>query len=181
LNAASRPAAECTPILTVPDKTPMRAVPAASPKDTVQSAVLGRLDRLEPAWRDILRRAAVIGPEFSLGILAQLVGSHVDLDETISVLEELGFITQIRDESQSVFAFKHVIIQNVAYETLLLKQRREKIALFHFIVHLYHNTSSELHASGRAPLRVLTAAITVSQPRESTFAFNSDRGDGSPL
>jgi hypothetical protein len=32
-----------------------------------------------------------------------------------------------------------------------------------------------------SPLRVLTAGITVSQPRESTFAFNSDRGDGSPL
>jgi predicted ATPase len=107
----------------------MRAVPAAAPKDTVQSAVLGRLDRLEPAWRDILRRAAVIGPEFSLGILAQLVGSHVDLDETISVLEELGFITQIRDESQSVFAFKHVIIQNVAYEIVAQTTPRENCAV----------------------------------------------------
>jgi class 3 adenylate cyclase/tetratricopeptide (TPR) repeat protein len=100
-------------------------MPTVGIPDTVQSAVLGRLDRLEPAWRDILRRAAVIGREFSLSILSRLVGSDIDLNEIISELEELGFVTQIRDEPQSVFAFKHVIIQNVAYETLLLKQRRE--------------------------------------------------------
>jgi class 3 adenylate cyclase/tetratricopeptide (TPR) repeat protein len=100
-------------------------MPALGIPDTVQSAVLARLDRLEPAWRDILRRAAVIGREFSLSILSRLVGSDTDLDGIISELEELGFVTPVRDEPQSVFAFKHVIIQNVAYETLLLKQRRE--------------------------------------------------------
>ena len=100
-------------------------MPTVGIPDTVQSAVLGRLDRLEPAWRDILRRAAVIGREFSLSILSRLVGSDIDLDAIISELEELGFVTPVRDEPQSVFAFKHVIIQNVAYETLLLKQRRE--------------------------------------------------------
>jgi class 3 adenylate cyclase/tetratricopeptide (TPR) repeat protein len=100
-------------------------MPAMGIPDTVQSAILGRLDRLEPAWRDILRRAAVIGREFSLSILARLVGSDIDLDGIISELEELGFVTPVRDEPQSIFAFKHVIIQNVAYETLLLKQRKE--------------------------------------------------------
>jgi class 3 adenylate cyclase/tetratricopeptide (TPR) repeat protein len=100
-------------------------MPAVDIPNTVQSAVLARLDRLEPAWRDILRRAAVIGREFSLSILSRLVGSDIDLDGIISELEELGFVTPVRDEPQSVFAFKHVIIQNVAYETLLLKQRRE--------------------------------------------------------
>ncbi len=100
-------------------------MPTVDIPDTVQSAVLGRLDRLEPAWRDILRRAAVIGREFSLSILSRLVGSDIDLDAIISELEELGFVAPVRDGAQSVFAFKHVIIQNVAYETLLLKQRRE--------------------------------------------------------
>ena len=100
-------------------------MPTVGIPDTVQSAVLGRLDRLEPAWRDILRRAAVIGREFSLSILSRLVASDTDLDGIISELEELGFVTPVRDEPHSVFAFKHVIIQNVAYETLLLKQRRE--------------------------------------------------------
>src|SRR5262245_57055970 len=100
-------------------------MPTVGIPDTVQSAVLARLDRLDPAWRDILRRAAVIGREFSLSILARLVGSDIDLDEIISGLEEHGFVMSVRDEPQSVFAFKHVIIQNVAYETLLLKQRKE--------------------------------------------------------
>jgi len=100
-------------------------MPTVGIPDTVQSAVLARLDRLEPAWRDILRRAAVIGREFSLSILSRLVASDIDLEVAISELEELGFVTPVRDEPHSIFAFKHVIIQNVAYETLLLKQRRE--------------------------------------------------------
>ncbi|HEY7663733.1 MAG TPA: AAA family ATPase [Xanthobacteraceae bacterium] len=100
-------------------------MPAVGIPDTVQSAVLARLDRLEPAWRDILRRAAVIGREFSLSVLSRLVDADVDLEGIISELEELGFVAPVRNGAQSMFAFKHVIIQNVAYETLLLKQRRE--------------------------------------------------------
>jgi class 3 adenylate cyclase/tetratricopeptide (TPR) repeat protein len=102
-----------------------KPLPSIGIPDTVQSAVLGRLDRLEPSWRDILRRAAVIGPEFSLAVLMRIVGSEVDLHQTISELEELGFVAQLRDEPESVFVFKHAIIQAVAYETLLLKQRRD--------------------------------------------------------
>jgi class 3 adenylate cyclase/tetratricopeptide (TPR) repeat protein len=102
-----------------------RSMPTVGIPETVQSAVLARLDRLDPAWRDILRRAAVIGREFPMSILSRLVASDVNLDGIIWELEELGFVTQVHDEPQSVFAFKHVIIQNVAYETLLLKQRRE--------------------------------------------------------
>ena len=48
-------------------------MPTLGIPDTVQSAILARLDRLEPAWRDILRRAAVIGREFSLSVLSRLV------------------------------------------------------------------------------------------------------------
>jgi class 3 adenylate cyclase/tetratricopeptide (TPR) repeat protein len=92
--------------------------------DTVQNVVLRRLDRLSPDWRETLRRAAVIGREFSQLILEELVGSEVDLDGTLAELEELGFVRLLRDKPHSVFSFKHVIIQNVAYETLLLKQRR---------------------------------------------------------
>jgi class 3 adenylate cyclase/tetratricopeptide (TPR) repeat protein len=100
-------------------------MPALSIPDTVQNVVLRRLDRLNPDWREILRRAAVIGREFSQMILEELVDSEVDLNATLAELEELGFVRLLRDKPHSVFSFKHVIIQNVAYETLLLKQRRD--------------------------------------------------------
>ena len=106
--------------LSLPQLMPTVGIP-----DTVQSSVLARLERLEPVWRDILCRAAVIGREFPLSILSGLVGSDIDLNAIISELEELGFVAPVRDGAQSAFAFKHVIIQNDAYETLLLKQRRE--------------------------------------------------------
>ncbi len=102
-----------------------RPMPTLGIPDTVQSVVLRRLDHLEPSQREILRRAAVIGTEFSLSILARIVDPAIDLDETISKLRTLDFVTQVRDEPQPVLAFKHAIMQEVAYETLLLRQRRE--------------------------------------------------------
>ncbi len=93
--------------------------------ETVQRAVLQRLDRLQPVWRETLRRASVIGREFSLSILGRLVATGTDLDGAILELQALDFLTQVQEGPQSVFAFKHVVIQTVAYETLLIKQRKE--------------------------------------------------------
>ena len=82
-------------------------MPTLGIPDTVQSAILARLDRLEPAWRDILRRAAVIGREFRYRILSRLVASDTDVDGIISELEELGFIKPVLDGPHSVFALEH--------------------------------------------------------------------------
>jgi class 3 adenylate cyclase/tetratricopeptide (TPR) repeat protein len=103
----------------------VQPIPTFGIPDTVQRAVLQRLDRLEPSWRETLRRASVIGREFSLPILARLVAADTDLNSVMLELQTLGFLMQVRDEPQSVFAFKHVVIQNVAYETLLFKHRKD--------------------------------------------------------
>jgi class 3 adenylate cyclase/tetratricopeptide (TPR) repeat protein len=92
--------------------------------NSVQSAVLRRLDRIDPAWRELLRRASVIGTEFSLAVLGRLVTGDVDLRGTLDKLQMLEFVTRVEDEPDVRYAFKHAITQEVAYETLLLRQRR---------------------------------------------------------
>jgi class 3 adenylate cyclase/tetratricopeptide (TPR) repeat protein len=100
-------------------------LPTLGIPDSIHSAVLGRLDRLRAEWRETLRRAAVIGREFPLSILSKLLGADLDAEQIMWELEELGFVILIEEKPHPVFAFKHVIIQNVVYETLLLKQRKE--------------------------------------------------------
>jgi tetratricopeptide (TPR) repeat protein len=93
--------------------------------DTVQSAVLRRLDSLDHARREVLRRASVLGREFTLPLLKRIVPGHIDLDGAIAALVGLDFIIEAPADSEIRYSFKHVITQEVAYETLLHKQRRD--------------------------------------------------------
>lgn len=104
--------------------TVVKALEGVGIPNSVQSAVLRRLDRIDPAWRELLRRASVIGAEFSLAVLGRLVGPDVDLMGTLDKLQMLEFVTRVEDEPDVRYAFKHAITQEVAYETLLLRQRR---------------------------------------------------------
>jgi class 3 adenylate cyclase/tetratricopeptide (TPR) repeat protein len=93
--------------------------------DSVQSAVLRRLDRIDPAWRELLRRAAVIGREFPLAVLQKLAPQGSDLEDVLDALLGMDLIVEFPSEGGAHYGFKHVITQDVAYDTLLHKQRRE--------------------------------------------------------
>ena len=89
--------------------------------DTVQGTILARVDRLAPRERSLLHHAAVIGRSFSTELLQAVVGEG-DLGPS---LEELARAQLLVGESPGRWTFKHALIQEVTYETLLLRQRRE--------------------------------------------------------
>lgn len=91
--------------------------------DTVQAAVLARLDRLPPETRAIVQRAAVIGSRFSRAILAAL-DADPSLDEGLAHLEEAYIIR--RDDPLAAdpdYSFVHPLVREVAYASLLLKHQ----------------------------------------------------------
>lgn len=90
---------------------------------TVQSVVLGRVDALAQTTRDALRFASVIGREFTVNVLQQLVASASDIADVLRTLDRLGFVEQIPVTASGRFQFKHVIIQEVTYATLLVRER----------------------------------------------------------
>ena len=94
--------------------------------DTVQAVVLGRVDALSPALRDVLRAASVIGREFRVGILAQLT-DPLRLAQQLAELDGFGFVEQMdaADRSEDArYRFRHVITQEVTYDTLLVRRRK---------------------------------------------------------
>ncbi len=94
--------------------------------DTVQAVVLGRIDGLDPNARSALKVASVIGREFDGDILRE-VAEVGPVPRLLDQLCDAGFVeTMSGNEAGTVgrFRFRHIITQEVAYGTLLLRERR---------------------------------------------------------
>ncbi len=91
---------------------------------TVQAVLAARIDRLGEAAKQVLQTASVIGQEFEEMILRQvldLIGT--ELDDCLYTLNEVEFFYQKAFYPKPVYAFRHPIVREVAYHSLLGKPR----------------------------------------------------------
>jgi len=99
--------------------------PPALP-DTVHAVLTARLDRLTPAAKRVLQMAAVIGKEVPCALLAALTGlSREALAEILAQLQAAELLHETCLVPESVYTFKHVLIQETAYQALLESSRRQ--------------------------------------------------------
>lgn len=91
--------------------------------ETVQAVIRTRLDRLDPEARDALRMASVIGREFSRDVLDAVAGPSQNLTRALERLRGSGLVQQTSVAPEPVYRFKHVLTQEVAYDSLLEHQR----------------------------------------------------------
>jgi class 3 adenylate cyclase/predicted ATPase len=96
-----------------------RAIPV-----TLRDSLMARLDRLTTA-KNVAQLGAVLGREFSYEMLRAICS----LDET-TLKQELARLTDAEllypqnDPPRTRFVFKHALIQDAAYESLLKRQRK---------------------------------------------------------
>jgi predicted ATPase/class 3 adenylate cyclase len=92
---------------------------------TVQAVLASRIDRLSLEEKDLLQTLAVIGKEFSLGLLKQVV-DHSDetLQRLLSRLRDAEFIYEQPAFPEPDYVFKHALTQEVAYNSLLVERRK---------------------------------------------------------
>ncbi|MDC8448355.1 MAG: AAA family ATPase [Nitrospira sp.] len=88
---------------------------------TVQAIIQSRLDRLPPDEKEMLEIASVIGRVFPLTLIQSLYNGRQSLHDVVSSLIAADMITQVEE---GTYTFKHVLIQQVTYEALLIKKRR---------------------------------------------------------
>ena len=91
---------------------------------TVQAVIRARLDRLDQYSREALQLASVIGREFALQILERISISKNELNKSLEILKFQELIQQIRLIPEAEYMFKHVLTQEVTYETLLRQNRK---------------------------------------------------------
>jgi tetratricopeptide (TPR) repeat protein len=89
--------------------------------DSVQSLLAARLDSLDPIERRLVQHAAVVGRTFWEGALAVAIPSDRDLRQALVDLQEKDIIVPdetVRIAGEREYAFKHVLIRDVAYGML---------------------------------------------------------------
>jgi predicted ATPase/class 3 adenylate cyclase len=98
---------------------------ALSVPTRLQAFLLSRLDRLGPA-RDVAQVGAAIGREFPYDLLAAVAGKPAAaLDAALGRLVEAGVVSPKDAPAHRTYLFKHALIQDAAYDTMLRQTRRE--------------------------------------------------------
>jgi class 3 adenylate cyclase/predicted ATPase len=96
------------------------AVPA-----TLHASLLGRLDRLGPAAKNVAQVGAAIGRDFSYELLAAAAPlAEPELQEALRRLVEAGLVFQRGTPPTAEYLFKHALVQDTAYSTLLRGPRQ---------------------------------------------------------
>ena len=93
--------------------------------DTIQGIIAARLDRLEDKLKRTMQVAAVIGRCFAFRILETITGMQEELKSCLLELQGLEFIYEKTLFPELEYIFKHALTQEVAYNSLLLKRRKE--------------------------------------------------------
>ena len=92
--------------------------------DTVQGVIMARIDRLADTRKRTIQTAAVIGREFGAHLLGRIADVEGGLDESLADLRTLEFIYEKALFPDLEYVFKHALVQDVAYGSLLKPRRR---------------------------------------------------------
>ncbi|MEE8392646.1 MAG: adenylate/guanylate cyclase domain-containing protein, partial [Anaerolineae bacterium] len=109
-------------------KTDLRTIP-----DTLQGIIMARMDRLPEEARRTLQLAAVVGRIFSHQVLSSLASAaamSAQLDAGLALLQRAELVRERSRVPELEYIFKHRMIYDVAYESLLMRDRR----LYHRLV-----------------------------------------------
>jgi class 3 adenylate cyclase/tetratricopeptide (TPR) repeat protein len=87
--------------------------------DTIQGVLAARIDRLPPAAKRVLQIGAVLGRQFPLRLLEAVASDEADLPAQLAALTQLELLHERPEAQEVVYAFKHALVQDVAYDTLL--------------------------------------------------------------
>jgi class 3 adenylate cyclase/predicted ATPase len=98
---------------------PPLAIPA-----TLHDSLMARLDRLAPV-KEVAQTAAVIGREFSHELIAAVSPlSEADLSTALERLAAAELIFRRGTPPAAIYSFKHALVRDAAYESLLRSRRR---------------------------------------------------------
>ncbi|HEX9029540.1 MAG TPA: tetratricopeptide repeat protein [Anaerolineales bacterium] len=92
---------------------------------TLQGLILTRFDRLGSPQRRVLQVASVIGTDFSLRVLEEVVGPAEagDIQQILLSLVEREFLLLRPAGEDPEYSFRHILMSDAIYSTLLRRER----------------------------------------------------------
>jgi class 3 adenylate cyclase/predicted ATPase len=92
---------------------------------TVQGVLTARIDRLAAAEKALLHQLAVIGRQFPLSLIHQVVAQpEEELYRLLASLQRKEFLYEQPAFPEVEYIFKHALTQEVAYSTVLQERRK---------------------------------------------------------
>jgi DNA-binding winged helix-turn-helix (wHTH) protein/tetratricopeptide (TPR) repeat protein len=92
--------------------------------ETVQGVIMARLDRLPEQPRRLLQTASVVGREVPLTVLSRMWDAPT-VEDDLAELCRQEFLYERPGTDETVYVFKHALTQDVAYDSLLARSRRQ--------------------------------------------------------
>ena len=109
----------------------------------MQGVLAARIDRLAPDEKALLQQLAVIGREFPLSLVQQVIPqAEEELYRLLSSLQRKEFLYEQPAFPECEYLFKHALTQEVAYGTVLQERRKA----------LHERTAQAIEALYRANL-----------------------------
>ena len=98
---------------------------ALSIPDSLRDLLMARLDRLGPV-KELAQIGACIGREFSYELLERILTLRVEpLETSLEILVSSGLATRRGSPPDATYVFRHALVQDAAYESLLKSRRSE--------------------------------------------------------
>jgi class 3 adenylate cyclase/tetratricopeptide (TPR) repeat protein len=93
--------------------------------DTIQGVIMARIDRLDEEVKQVLKTASVIGRTFFYRVLRTIEDAIEHLDQDLDTLTATELIREKQKIPEVEYIFKHALVQESTYESILLKKRHE--------------------------------------------------------
>jgi class 3 adenylate cyclase/tetratricopeptide (TPR) repeat protein len=115
---------------------------------TVHGVIMARIDRLPEISKQLLQTAAVLGREVSLRLLRRVWRGPANAEADPLELCRQEFLYERSTGDEPTYVFKHALTQDVAYDSLLARTRRELHArAAHALEDLYADRADEVAAT----------------------------------
>jgi len=93
---------------------------------TIQDVIMARMDALPERAKGLLQTGSVAGREFSYDLIKTVTDfTEQELLSNLSVLKDSELLYERGIYPQTTYIFKHALTQEVAYNSLLLKRKKE--------------------------------------------------------
>ena len=93
--------------------------------DTINDAILSRVDKLDEKTRELLNTASVMGRNFYYKVLEEATDTIEELDERLSYLSEVQLITETKKKEEIEYLFKHALAQQLTYDAMMQQSRKD--------------------------------------------------------
>jgi adenylate cyclase len=116
--------------------------------NTIQAVLSARIDCLEESSKQVLQTAAVIGREVPIAILQTVTNlAASEVSQAVWQLRRSELLYELPPREPGLHAFRHPLIQEVAYQSLLSVRRRELHAAVARAIETHYKTQADERAN----------------------------------